>query len=304
MTYTKDFSVIIPVWRGAIKFLPKLFDSIPEKEGIEIIVVDNSKEPVGREEIKSEREIVFLHSAPERHAGGSRNDGMAVAKGKWLIFADADDYFSTEAFDVFYSMLNTDAEIIYTCSRGIYEDTGQPSERGKRDVLTVHRYCMGETDGTSLRFGISSPCAKMVSHALVDRHKLQYDEIRAGNDIYFSLTSGFYARKVSALEDVTYIITSNYGSLTQRRDYEVIKARLYSLLHCNQFLKQHGLSDRQYSIMNCLYESRHFGFSKMWEFICMVVKYRQNPFIGWRRWGKSYKKSREIEEQNKEYIVK
>ena len=36
MMYSKDFSVIVPVWRGAIKFLPKLFDSIPEKEGIEI----------------------------------------------------------------------------------------------------------------------------------------------------------------------------------------------------------------------------------------------------------------------------
>ena len=91
MTYTKDFSIIVPVWRGAIKFLPKLFDSIPERDGIEIIVVDNSKEPVSREEIKSDRNIIFLHSAPERHAGGSRNDGMDVAKGKWLLFADADD---------------------------------------------------------------------------------------------------------------------------------------------------------------------------------------------------------------------
>jgi len=304
MTYTKDFSVIIPVWQGAIKYLPKLFDSIPDKEGIEIIVVDNSKELVSREEIKSDRDIVFLHSAPERHAGGSRNDGMAVAKGKWLIFADADDFFAPNAFEVFYAWLNSDAEIIYTCSKGIYADTGEPSERGKRDALKVHRFCIGEIDEISLRFGISSPCAKMVSHALVDRHNLKYDEIRAGNDIYFSLTSGYYAKKVLALENVTYIITSNYGSLTQRRDYEVIKARLYSLLHCNQFLKKHGFSNRQYSIMNCLYEGRRYGIRKMWEFFCMVVKYRQNPFIGWKRWSKSYKNSKEIDKQNKKYIVK
>ena len=88
MTYTKDFSVIVPCWRGAVHFLPKLLDSIPQKEGIEIIVVDNSVEPLQREEIGSDREIILLHSAPERHAGGSRNDGMDMAKGKWLIFAD------------------------------------------------------------------------------------------------------------------------------------------------------------------------------------------------------------------------
>lgn len=304
MTYTKDFSVIIPVWRGAIKYLPKLFDSIPKMDGIEIIVVDNSKEPVNRDEINSSREIVFLHSSPDRHAGGSRNDGMSIAQGKWLIFADADDYFAPGAFDVFYSMLNTEAEIVYTCSRGVYEDTGEPSKRGAADRLTIHRFCNGEANESSLRFGIASPCAKMVSHALVDRHKLQYDEIRAGNDNYFSLTSGYYAKNVTALDNVTYIITSNYGSLTQRRDYEVIRARLYSLLHCNQFLKQHGLSDRQNSIMNCLYESRHFGIKKMCEFLCMVIKYRQNPFVGWKRWGKSFKRNKEIESQNKQYIVK
>ena len=48
-----DFSVVVPCWRGAINYLPRLFDSIPEKEGIEIIVVDNSKDPVRREEIDS-----------------------------------------------------------------------------------------------------------------------------------------------------------------------------------------------------------------------------------------------------------
>ena len=101
MTYTKDFSIIVPVWRGAAHFLPTLFDSIPNKDGIEIIVVDNSKDPLLREEIKSNRDIILLHSAPERHAGGSRNDGIAIAKGKWLLFADADDYYTPDAFDIY-----------------------------------------------------------------------------------------------------------------------------------------------------------------------------------------------------------
>ena len=62
MNYSKDFSVIVPTWRGAIKYLPRLFDSIPDKNGIEIIVVDNSKEPVCREEIESNREITLLYN--------------------------------------------------------------------------------------------------------------------------------------------------------------------------------------------------------------------------------------------------
>lgn len=303
MIYTKDFSVIVPTWRGAIKFLPRLFDSIPDKEGIEIIVVDNSKDPVNREDIESEREITLLHSAPVRHAGGSRNDGMKVARGKWLLFADSDDYYTPDAFEVYYSMLNTDAEIVYTGMGGIYEDTGEPSDRGDRYIRMVHQYCEGLIGEYDLRFGFSSPCCKMVSHELVDINRLEYDEIRASNDIFFSISSGFYAKRIAAIDKVTYIATVNRGSLTRRRDYDVTKARLYAKLHCNQFLREHGFSNKQRSIMFALAESRHFGVKRMWEFFLMVLKYRQNPCIGWRTWFSSMRKEKKIKEREKRYIV-
>lgn len=300
--YYKDFSVIVPVWRGAIKFLPKLFDSIPEKEGIEIIVVDNSKDPVRREEIDSPREIIFLHSAPERHAGGSRNDGMAAAKGKWLIFADADDYFTPDAFDIFYSKLETDAEIVFTGMGGIYEDTGEPSDRGDYYAHQVHRYCTGEMAEWGLRLGFNSPCCKMVSHALVERENLRYDEVRASNDAFFSLTTGYFAKKIEAVDKVTYIATVNRGSLTQRLDYEVTKSRLIVMLRCNQFKKQHGFGKSQGSVMKYLYEGRRYGFAKMMEFLGLLIKYRQNPFVGWRHWIKTFGKVKKNSKIERNYI--
>ena len=304
MTYTKDFSVIVPCWRGAVQYLPKLFDSIPEKEEIEIIVVDNSKEALRREEIASDREITLLHSAPERHAGGSRNDGMAVAKGKWLLFADADDYYTPDAFDIYYEHLDTNAEIVYTGMGGVYIDTGEHSDRGDGYALMCHEYCKGVRSELSMRIGFSSPCCKMVSHDLVDREGLLYDEIRAGNDIYFSLTSGYLAKKIEVVDAVTYIATVNRGSLTQRRDYEVIKARLYSKLHCNEFLKKHGLSEYQHSVMFALAESRHYGIRKTWEFVKMIAKFHQNPFVGWRRWLGTARKNAEKDKEGGKYIVR
>lgn len=303
-SYSKDFSIIIPIWRGSIKFLPKLLTSIPEKEGIEIIVVDNSKEPVERDEIDSAREIIFLHSAFERHAGGSRNDGMSAAKGKWLIFADADDYFTSDAFDIYYSMFETDAEIVYTGMGGVYEDTGEHAERGDYYARIVHSYCIGEINDLKLRLGFPSPCCKMVSHELVDRYKLQYDEIKAGNDMYFSLTTGYYAKNITAVDKITYIATINRGSLTQRRDYEVMKARLYSKLHCNQFLRKKSLHEYQSSVMYEFYESRCYGILKTWEFVVMCIKFKQNIFIGWRNWSDTFFKLRKKEIKDKKYIVK
>lgn len=304
MSYSKDFSIIIPCWRGAIQYLPKLFASIPESEGIEIIVVDNSKEPVRREEIDSNRNITLLHSAPERHAGGSRNDGMAIAKGKWLLFADADDYYSDDAFDIYYSMFDTDADIVYTGMSGIYADTGEPSDRGDVYMNKVHSYCIGEVGESVLRFQFSSPCCKMVSHSMVSRHNLRYDEIRASNDVYFSLTSGYYAKKIVAVDKATYIATVNRGSLTKLRDYEVTKSRYYAVLHCNKFKKEHGLVEYQRSVMYYLVESLRFGPKAMCIFIKMLFAFRQNPFWGWKHWISTMIKNKKNEKKDKKYFVK
>ena len=304
MNYSKDFSVIVPTWRGAIKYLPRLFDSIPESDRIEIIVVDNSVEPVNREEIDSKRTITLLHSAPERHAGGSRNEGIRVARGKWLLFADADDYYTPDAFDIYYSKFDTEAEIVYTGMGGIYDDTGEPSDRGDVYAQLVHRYCIGEIDDKTLRYKFSSPCCKMVSHDLVKRHNLCYDEIRAGNDNYFSITSGFYANSIIAIDKVTYIASVNRGSLTKRNDFEVLKSRFYAKLHCNQFFRKQKLANRQYSVMYALIESRKFGFSKMCSLILMLAKFRQNPFVGYKNWIKTARNLKKIEGKDKEYTTK
>lgn len=296
-------SVIIPQ-RNALKTIPRLFNSIPVRDNIEIIVVDNSPIPISKDDIGVDRDYQLLWSNPERYAGGARNVGIENAVGKWLLFADADDYFTADAFDFFLSKVNSDADIIYTCMGGIYDDTGELSDRGDVYTNLVTGFCDGIVDEMELRLKFSSPCCKMVRRDFVFSHSLKYDEVVAANDKYFSLTSGFLAKDIEAVPVVTYIATVSSGSLTRTKSKEIIKSRFLVRLRCNQFLRNHGFPDYQRSMLSAFYEARHFGFKTFVEFLKMAIKFRQSPFVGWKRWRRSLSNIKAFDKSNEKYIVR
>ena len=298
----KQISIIIP-HRNSIKLLSQLINSIPETPLVEIILVDNSPMPISKKEIGVNREYSLLHSAPERGAGGARNEGLKVATGKWILFADADDFFTPNAIDFYLSLTNSDADIIHTCAKGMYLDTGETASRGDVYTKMVRDYLEGCLKEEVLRYGFSVPWCKLIRRELIESHQIRFDEIVAGNDIYFSLVCGYYASKIQAENIITYVVTVSKGTLTKRKDYDVIKARLYSKLHCNQFLREHGASLYQHSILFALVESRRYGFKRFLEFCGMVVKFHQNPFVGWKNWFSPKIQKKYSEKENRNYFV-
>lgn len=268
------FSVIIP-HRNSLHFLPKLISSIPDDKRVQVLLVDNSPEPVTKQQLTDAgiaRTIELLYSDPSRGAGGARNVGIDNANGKWLIFADADDYFSDEAFDTFFSFADSKAELVYTCMGGIYLDTGEHSDRGDGYTNLVRGYLRGTKTEMDLRLRFASPCCKMVSSKLVKRYNLRYDEVPASNDIYFSMLSGFYARGIDATDSVTYIATVSRGSLTKQRNLRVIESRYRVCLRCNKFLRENGLGAYQNSVMYYLKYSISFGLNHFFKIFISTYK--------------------------------
>lgn len=303
MNNPKSFSIIIP-HRGDTRLLAKLVSSIPDFNDIEVIIVDNTPLPISKKDICANRDFDLFWSDPKRHAGGARNVGIEQAHGKWLIFADSDDYFTQNAFDVFYKYLQSDADIIYFKAEGIYADTGEWSDRASGYTKLVERFCENPATEMDLRLNYSVPWAKMLKTEFVNNGSFKYDEIRAGNDIYFSTITGYHAKKIEVCNEIVYMVTVTKGSLTKRKDYEVIKARLYSKLHCNQFLREKGLAHLQYSVMFAIPKSFRFGLRVFFEFLYMIAKFKQNPFVKCGNWLKTTKKNRIINSKEKKYIVK
>lgn len=88
-------SVIIAAYNAGL-FIEKLIDTIPSSDEVEIIVVndgstDSTADVVSKLALHDTRIKLFY----QKNAGVSvaRNRGILEAKGQWLMFADADDWF-------------------------------------------------------------------------------------------------------------------------------------------------------------------------------------------------------------------
>lgn len=298
-----NYSVIIPQ-RGSIDTLPRLLNTIPLRDDIEIIIVDNSPIPIDKNQIGVNRDFILLWSPPEHFAGGARNVGLEQAKGKWLIFADADDYFADGAFDSFDRYLNSDVELVYFCVEGIYPETGESADRGYIYTKAVKDYLLGEKSETYMRLFNSVPWGKMIKRELVERHDIKFDEVIAANDVYFSLLVGYNAKKITADDHIVYVVTVSRGSLTRRRDFAVVFSRYKVALRYNRFIKEHRLGAYQKSVMVYFYNARPYGIIAMMKMFGLAIKYRQNIFIGASKWIDTLKKNDRLNKKESEYIIK
>lgn len=94
---TPKISVIIPVY-NAEKYLEKCLDSILQQtfREIEVICVDDGSQDASKQILRryaSQDARVIVVEQKNMYAGVARNRGMELAKGKYLIFLDADDFF-------------------------------------------------------------------------------------------------------------------------------------------------------------------------------------------------------------------
>lgn len=292
-----DFSVIIP-HRNSIQCLPRLLSTIPCTNRIEILIVDNSPIPIQKEDLSVSRTYNLLYSDPKRGAGGARNVGIEHALGKWLIFIDADDFLTDDAFDTFYSYFDSLADVIYFCSKSVYSDTGEPADRGNLHNNMVANYVRGNFDEYRLRIYFSTPWPKMIRHELIKQHTIRFDEVVAANDVIFSMLTGYYARTIEVVEKIVYVVTVSKGSLTMRHDTAVVMARYEAALKLNKFLREHDLKQHQRSIMYFLVRSFKHGLKVFFQCIHLLLEYRQNPFIGAKTW---LKEARIIIARNRKY---
>lgn len=135
-----DISVIIPVYNAA-ELLDRCLDSVFGQVGdynIEVILVDDGSTDNSVELIKRRPEQNRIKLYQQENSGPSvaRNKGIQEARGKYLAFLDADDYWLSEFFKTTINFLENHWECIAVSVAQRHKTlTGESISPGDWDIL-------------------------------------------------------------------------------------------------------------------------------------------------------------------------
>ncbi len=120
-------SVIIPVYNSD-KYLKTCVNSIIKQsyQNLEIIIIndgstDNSLEICNFFKERDDRIVVINQT--NKGVSYSRNFGVSIAKGEYIIFIDSDDYIDQNMIEIMHDMLKKENADIVRCANDIVNDT-------------------------------------------------------------------------------------------------------------------------------------------------------------------------------------
>lgn len=250
----KNFTIIIP-HKNNPDLLQRCVNSIPERDDVQIIVIDDNSDEDKRPSInRIDIEVIILDADQAKGAGRARNVGLEQANGKWLLFADSDDYYKEGFLEILDKYVDSSFNVIYFS----YEHRD-----GKTNEILppqdFHRF-FEEYDGSKLskdqvRFHHNVPWTKMVLRDYLRKNDIIFEETPNGNDILFSMKVGYYTENITVIKQPLYVYVRNENSIiTTKENAMSALCRLTHLIKCNYFYGFIGHAEWKSSVIKRIFK--------------------------------------------------
>ena len=249
-----NYSIIIP-HKNIPNLLQRCLDSIPRREDVQIIVVDDNSDVDKVDFVNFPGlndpyvEIVFSKNENGRKgAGYARNLGLERAKGKWLIFADADDFFSHDFEKALNKYESDDSDIIYFYVDSIYLETLQCANRHQKYNKILDK--LQKVDDWDYDIDLCTPWGKFIKRETVKKHNISFQEVQCANDVLFYIKLSSFVLKKSISTEKIYTIVDREESLTKKRNTDAIRMRFNVMCDAAGYLKK---NHKEESIRECVF---------------------------------------------------
>lgn len=255
-----NYSFIIP-HKNTPNLLIRCVKSIPTRNDIEIIIVDDNSSPnivdFKQFPCSTFKNVKVIFDKSSKGAGHARNIALPLITGKWAVFADSDDFFNACFNDILNEYTNSEADIIYFNANSVDSETFEPSHRADHLHEFFNIYKSDHNKGDNIfKFLFSEPWCKICRKSIIINNNIRFDETIIDEDVIFSYTIGFYAKKICIDEREGYCVTSRKGSLCQGLSEDKIFCRFIIAAKWAKFLKDNNI---QLEIKNFTYMLYNFS---------------------------------------------
>lgn len=232
-----EISIIMPVY-NAEKWIKRSLASCQNQtfSDLEIICVDDCSQDHSVEIIKAEQEkdkrIVLLQNEKNMGAGPTRNRAFSVAKGKYLAFIDADDFYELDAMETLYRLIQKYKTKVVFANWNIYQDGVKiPQKKYEKKLYTVDK----AADGFFI-----SPWAKLMDLDFIRQNHICFEPRFFVDDCLFQF-------KILASCDQIYLTDACVYNWSQENVSSITKVKcgsqrafdfLEAMKSCYQYMQQ------------------------------------------------------------------
>ncbi|MFA0632985.1 glycosyltransferase family 2 protein [Vibrio breoganii] len=236
-------SIVIPYYNN-LKGLVRLLNSIPIKYVQVIVVDDNSDLNQSHVLIKDDFKGVsfYLNDSIKSNAGSARNLGLSKVSCPNVLFADADDYFCTDAFTYISNIIDDTFDCAYFLTDTSSDIIGFKSERNKSYNNLVRLASESSSNLDLLRYKFHVPWSKIINMKMITKHKISFDEVDVSNDVFFSTLVGAHSNIIKIYNKSIYCVTFNGTGLTSKSNKKNMGCRLNVAIRNNTYLMKIGVN--------------------------------------------------------------
>lgn len=264
-----NFTIVIP-HKNITDLLQRCIDSIPQRDDTQVIIVDDNSDPQKVDfnmfPGTDRPDVEVVYTKESKGAGYARNIGLSRAEGKWVIFIDADDLFSSSISEILDSAIDSTADLQMYGIRSVFSDElDKPSLKGRQLEDYFDDYFNGKTGEDTIRYRFNPTHGKIIKRDFIIQNHIRFSETPWCDDMFFSIQIGYNAKRITVSPEVLYVFTERSGSLTSHfaGTFEEFRVELSESLKSEDYLKDRGISLPHFE-PECLmeYVLRSYGWSK------------------------------------------
>lgn len=235
-----EVSIIIPIY-NAEKYLRRCLDTVVNQtfKDLQIILIndgsiDNSLNII--KEYKKNYSNIHIINQKNQGQGEARNRGILIAEGKYITFADADDWLSENYVEVLYDSIKRDDSDISVCnmimvmSRTLKEIK---SMKFPEDRLKGNEAVRDLLEDKELK---SYPWGKLYKKSIFIEHNITFPARMFYEDLAIIFQAFYYSSKIALVNEYCYYYFQSEESSTRAPNSKPIYDRIKALEMVKNFL--------------------------------------------------------------------